>query len=134
MDDCAAYAPAPATVAIASRLASLQGYAGCHDGYITDLARAWLDTLDRDFADGRGGYYFASESATDLIVRPRAAADDREDERSHDHEPAATQCRAPAGPLRRRAASRPSAGTSSQTAAGSGTGAATTCSDKEFVP
>jgi dihydroorotate dehydrogenase electron transfer subunit len=31
---------------IASRLASLQGYAGCHDGYVTDLARAWLDTLD----------------------------------------------------------------------------------------
>ncbi|MFT5172446.1 MAG: dihydroorotate dehydrogenase electron transfer subunit [Gammaproteobacteria bacterium] len=31
---------------IASRLASLQGYAGCHDGYVTDLARAWLDALD----------------------------------------------------------------------------------------
>lgn len=28
-----------------SRLASLQGYAGCYDGYITDLARAWLETL-----------------------------------------------------------------------------------------
>lgn len=33
---------------IPSRLASLQGYAGCHDGYVTDLARAWLDALDRD--------------------------------------------------------------------------------------
>ncbi len=31
---------------IPSRLASLQGYAGCYDGYITDLARCWLDTLD----------------------------------------------------------------------------------------
>ncbi|MEN8107862.1 MAG: dihydroorotate dehydrogenase electron transfer subunit [Pseudomonadota bacterium] len=31
---------------IASRLASLQGYPGCFDGYITDLARHWLDALD----------------------------------------------------------------------------------------
>ncbi|MCG8428670.1 MAG: dihydroorotate dehydrogenase electron transfer subunit [Chromatiales bacterium] len=31
---------------IASRLTSLQGYAGCHQGYVTDLARAWLDALD----------------------------------------------------------------------------------------
>lgn len=31
---------------IASRLASLQGFAGCHDGYVTDLARAWLNSLD----------------------------------------------------------------------------------------
>ena len=31
---------------IASRLASLQGYPGCFDGYITDLARAWLNSLD----------------------------------------------------------------------------------------
>lgn len=30
---------------IASRLASLQGYPGCFEGYITDLARAWLKTL-----------------------------------------------------------------------------------------
>ena len=30
---------------IASRLASQQGYAGCYDGLITDLARAWLDSL-----------------------------------------------------------------------------------------
>lgn len=30
---------------IASRLASRQGYAGCYDGLITDLARAWLDSL-----------------------------------------------------------------------------------------
>jgi dihydroorotate dehydrogenase electron transfer subunit len=31
-----------------SRLASKQGYAGCFDGYITDLARAWLKNLDKD--------------------------------------------------------------------------------------
>ena len=30
---------------IPSRLASLQGYPGCHDGYVTDLARAWLAAL-----------------------------------------------------------------------------------------
>lgn len=31
---------------IPSRLASLQGYAGCFEGYVTDLARAWLNSLD----------------------------------------------------------------------------------------
>ncbi len=31
---------------VPSRLASLQGYAGCHQGYVTDLARLWLDALD----------------------------------------------------------------------------------------
>lgn len=30
---------------IASRLTSLQGYAGCHEGYVTDLARVWLNAL-----------------------------------------------------------------------------------------
>ncbi|KPK38663.1 MAG: oxidoreductase [Gammaproteobacteria bacterium SG8_47] len=30
---------------IASRLASLQGYAGCFEGYVTDLARLWLQQL-----------------------------------------------------------------------------------------
>jgi dihydroorotate dehydrogenase electron transfer subunit len=30
---------------VASRLASLQGYPGCFEGYVTDLARAWLDVL-----------------------------------------------------------------------------------------
>jgi dihydroorotate dehydrogenase electron transfer subunit len=30
---------------IPSRLASLQGYPGCHEGYITDIARHWLDAL-----------------------------------------------------------------------------------------
>ncbi len=31
---------------IPSRLASLQGYAGCFEGYVTDLARHWLEALD----------------------------------------------------------------------------------------
>lgn len=30
---------------IVARLASLQGYAGCYQGYVTDLARRWLDEL-----------------------------------------------------------------------------------------
>jgi dihydroorotate dehydrogenase electron transfer subunit len=30
---------------IPSRLASLQGFPGCHEGYVTDLARHWLQTL-----------------------------------------------------------------------------------------
>jgi dihydroorotate dehydrogenase electron transfer subunit len=30
---------------IPSRLTSLQGFPGCHEGYITDLARHWLDAL-----------------------------------------------------------------------------------------
>jgi dihydroorotate dehydrogenase electron transfer subunit len=30
---------------IPSRLASLQGYPGCYEGYVTELARAWLDSL-----------------------------------------------------------------------------------------
>jgi dihydroorotate dehydrogenase electron transfer subunit len=30
---------------IPSRLASLRGYAGCYSGYVTDLARHWLDAI-----------------------------------------------------------------------------------------
>jgi len=33
---------------IASRLASLQGYPGCFEGYVTDLARAWLNALTEE--------------------------------------------------------------------------------------
>ncbi len=36
---------------IPSRLASLQGFAGCHQGYVTDLARLWLDSLERGTRD-----------------------------------------------------------------------------------
>jgi dihydroorotate dehydrogenase electron transfer subunit len=31
---------------VASRLASMAGYAGCYEGYVTDLAAAWLGALD----------------------------------------------------------------------------------------
>ena len=31
---------------IPSRLASSQGYPGCFEGYVTDLARSWLDALE----------------------------------------------------------------------------------------
>ncbi len=33
---------------IISRLASLAGYDGCYKGYVTDLARAWLESLTSD--------------------------------------------------------------------------------------
>ncbi|MBI5450487.1 MAG: dihydroorotate dehydrogenase electron transfer subunit [Gammaproteobacteria bacterium] len=36
---------------IPSRLTSRQGYAGCFDGYVTDLARAWLDGLPAEARD-----------------------------------------------------------------------------------
>ncbi|HET9679610.1 MAG TPA: dihydroorotate dehydrogenase electron transfer subunit [Gammaproteobacteria bacterium] len=36
---------------IASRLASWQGYAGCFEGFVTDLARHWLDALDAQQRD-----------------------------------------------------------------------------------
>ena len=31
---------------VTARLTSLAGYAGCFDGYVTDLAARWLETLD----------------------------------------------------------------------------------------
>ena len=31
---------------VPARLTSKSGFAGCHDGYVTDLARLWLATLD----------------------------------------------------------------------------------------
>jgi dihydroorotate dehydrogenase electron transfer subunit len=31
---------------VPSRLATLAGYPGCFDGYVTDLARTWLETLE----------------------------------------------------------------------------------------
>jgi dihydroorotate dehydrogenase electron transfer subunit len=33
---------------IPSRLASQAGHPGCYEGYVTELARAWLDALDED--------------------------------------------------------------------------------------
>lgn len=36
---------------VPSRLASLAGYPGCFEGYVTDLAAAWLGSLDRAALD-----------------------------------------------------------------------------------
>jgi len=36
---------------IPSRLASLQGFAGCFEGYVTGLARQWLDSLKPDLSN-----------------------------------------------------------------------------------
>ena len=36
---------------IASRLASCQGYAGCYDGFVTGLARTWLEQSGTSHAD-----------------------------------------------------------------------------------
>jgi len=36
---------------IPSRLTSLQGYAGCFDGYVTELAKQWLAALDQSERD-----------------------------------------------------------------------------------
>ena len=36
------------TWGIPARLTSLQGYAGCHVGYVTDLAEQWLESLSAD--------------------------------------------------------------------------------------
>lgn len=33
---------------VPSRLTSLQNYSGCYDGYVTDLASHWLDSLDQE--------------------------------------------------------------------------------------
>jgi dihydroorotate dehydrogenase electron transfer subunit len=36
---------------VANRLASLQGFPGCFQGYVTDLARHWLESLDESTRD-----------------------------------------------------------------------------------
>jgi len=45
-ENCNAAMPLLEDWGIASRLASQQGYAGTFNGYVTELASAWLDTLD----------------------------------------------------------------------------------------
>jgi dihydroorotate dehydrogenase electron transfer subunit len=56
---------------IASRLASLQGYPGCFEGYVTDLARAWLDALD---AERRRGVYVYACGPTPMLAATAALA------------------------------------------------------------
>lgn len=45
-DDVIASMPLLEDWGIASRLASLQGYNGCYEGYVTELARHWLNYFD----------------------------------------------------------------------------------------
>lgn len=33
---------------VSSRLTSLQGYPGCYEGYVTDLARHYIEALDKE--------------------------------------------------------------------------------------
>jgi dihydroorotate dehydrogenase electron transfer subunit len=58
---------------IASRLASLQGYPGCFEGYVTDLARAWLDALDDE---RRRGVYVYACGPTPMLAATAALARD----------------------------------------------------------
>jgi len=54
---------------IASRLASLQGYPGCHEGYVTDLARHWLDALDDQARSEVGLYACGPHPMLEAVVR-----------------------------------------------------------------
>jgi dihydroorotate dehydrogenase electron transfer subunit len=54
---------------IASRLASLQGYPGCFDGYVTDLARHWLDALDESTRRQVGIYACGPHPMLEAVVR-----------------------------------------------------------------
>jgi len=53
---------------IASRLASLQGYPGCHQGYVTDLARCWLDGLDEKARSEVGVYACGPHPMLEAVV------------------------------------------------------------------
>lgn len=53
---------------IASRLASLKGYPGCHEGYVTDLARCWLDALDEDTRSEVGVYACGPHPMLEAVV------------------------------------------------------------------
>jgi dihydroorotate dehydrogenase electron transfer subunit len=54
---------------IPSRLASLQGYPGCHQGYVTDLARHWLDALDPPARAEVGVYACGPHLMLEAVVR-----------------------------------------------------------------
>lgn len=53
---------------IASRLASLQGYPGCHDGYVTDLAKHWLDGLSDEQRSEVGIYSCGPHPMLEAVV------------------------------------------------------------------
>jgi dihydroorotate dehydrogenase electron transfer subunit len=54
---------------IPSRLASLQGYSGCQHGYVTDVARAWLDALDDDGRSEVGIYACGPHAMLEATVQ-----------------------------------------------------------------
>jgi dihydroorotate dehydrogenase electron transfer subunit len=54
---------------IASRLASLQDYPGCFNGYVTDLARHWLDALDDKQRAEVGVYACGPEPMLEAVVQ-----------------------------------------------------------------
>jgi len=54
---------------IASRLASLQGYPGCFEGYVTDLARHWLDALDEATRRQVGIYSCGPHPMLEAVVK-----------------------------------------------------------------
>jgi dihydroorotate dehydrogenase electron transfer subunit len=60
---------------IPSRLASLQGYPGCHEGYVTDLARHWLDALDPSARAEVGVYACGPHPMLEAVVRMAADYD-----------------------------------------------------------
>ncbi|MCG6856527.1 MAG: thioredoxin domain-containing protein [Salaquimonas sp.] len=41
-----------------------------------EQASEWLSILERDYSDGKGGYYLTSSTASDITVRPRADHDE----------------------------------------------------------
>lgn len=54
---------------MASRLASLQGYPGCHEGYVTDLARHWLNALDEQARSEVGVYACGPHPMLEAVVK-----------------------------------------------------------------
>ena len=53
---------------IPSRLASLQGYPGCHQGYVTDLSRHWLDGLSEEERAEVGVYACGPHPMLEAVV------------------------------------------------------------------
>jgi len=54
---------------VPSRLASLQGYAGCHHGYVTDLGRCWLDGLSSQQRAEVGVYACGPHPMLEAVVK-----------------------------------------------------------------
>jgi len=54
---------------VPSRLASRQGYAGCHGGFVTDLAEAWLTTLSEAGRREVGVYACGPHPMLEAVVR-----------------------------------------------------------------